>query len=161
MSPFLLIVQGALLIAGMLWLKKQPAQKRGIAAFKLIILALVVVLVVLTVTGRIHWVGALFAGILYLLKKYSFVIRALPFLRSFLKQKNQSQQSTQEQTSSVQQHQMIRAEALQILGLEEGCSAEDIIQAHRKLMQKVHPDHGGNGYLASQLNEARALLLKK
>lgn len=56
---------------------------------------------------------------------------------------------------------MTRQEALKVLDLEEGCSSQEIIQAHRKLMQKLHPDHGGNSYLAAQVNEARAVLLNK
>ena len=50
--------------------------------------------------------------------------------------------------------------AYQILGLEEGCSREDIIDAHRKLMQKNHPDRGGSHYLAAQINQAKDYLLK-
>jgi len=52
-----------------------------------------------------------------------------------------------------------REMALDILGLAKGASRDDIIQAHRQLMQKLHPDHGGSGYLASRINAARDLLL--
>jgi hypothetical protein len=52
------------------------------------------------------------------------------------------------------------AEALAVLGLERGASAEDIQAAHHKLMKGVHPDLGGSDFLAAKINEARDLLLK-
>ena len=55
---------------------------------------------------------------------------------------------------------MTREQALRILGLEEGASREEIIAAHRRLMQKVHPDHGGSDYLAAQINLAKKVLLE-
>ncbi len=57
-------------------------------------------------------------------------------------------------------------EALQILGLEDYLGKElpekdIVVKAHRRLMQKLHPDHGGNDYLASRVNVAKEIVLKK
>ncbi len=50
-------------------------------------------------------------------------------------------------------------QALAVLGLKTGATEQEIVDAHRRLMQKLHPDHGGTDYLAATLNLAKQVLM--
>jgi hypothetical protein len=63
------------------------------------------------------------------------------------------------QKDRVNPAQMDKVEAYEILGLPRDASREDIINAHRRLIQKLHPDRGGSDYLAAKINQAKDLLL--
>lgn len=54
---------------------------------------------------------------------------------------------------------MSRAEALDVLGLDDGASELDIKDAHHRLIDGLHPDHGGSTYLAAKINQAKDALL--
>jgi hypothetical protein len=54
---------------------------------------------------------------------------------------------------------MSRDEAYEVLGLPKGAGREEIIAAHRALMKKLHPDHGGPTVLAARVNQAKDVLL--
>jgi DnaJ-domain-containing protein 1 len=86
---------------------------------------------------------------------------SLQLLDSYLQQRfpGETFGATQQSTPGSG-HSMGRAEALAALGLEEGATEDEIIAAHRKLIQKLHPDRGGNDYLAAQINRAKDILLE-
>jgi hypothetical protein len=55
---------------------------------------------------------------------------------------------------------MTRSEALEVLGLNEGASKTEIIEAYKRLVQRVHPDKpGGSDYMTRKLNQAKSVLL--
>jgi len=54
---------------------------------------------------------------------------------------------------------MSRAEALDVLGLNDGATEAEIKDAHHRLIAGLHPDHGGSTYLAAKINQARDVLL--
>ena len=66
----------------------------------------------------------------------------------------------QEQQVSTNESEMNRQQALAILGLDEAATKKEITKAHKRLMQKLHPDIGGSEYLASKINQAKSFLLK-
>jgi DnaJ homolog subfamily C member 19 len=51
-------------------------------------------------------------------------------------------------------------EAAKLLGVGVQTDTNSIIEAHRRLITKVHPDAGGTDALAAQINRARDIMLK-
>ena len=50
-------------------------------------------------------------------------------------------------------------DARRLLGVDEGATLQEIRDAHRRLIAKVHPDAGGSAELAHRVNAARDALL--
>jgi DnaJ-domain-containing protein 1 len=54
---------------------------------------------------------------------------------------------------------MTKEEAYKVLGLEAGAAAADVRKAHRRLMQRLHPDVDRASFLAARIDEAKDVLL--
>jgi hypothetical protein len=212
-----------------------PPHKRRAQYFKLGLAVAVVIVVALTLTGKMHWLGAALTGLLVAARQLlPTLVRLFPMLSSlkrsgggsagqhstvetqilrmnllhdsgamngeilqgqytgwhladmdksqlhdlfeYCQQQDQDSvallnsylqqrfgdssdfQHQQSQTASSSS-QMSRREALAVLGLEEDASKDQIVGAHRKLMQRLHPDRGGSDYLAAKINQAKDILL--
>tara|TARA_B100000989_G_scaffold279393_1_gene241962 strand:+ start:1384 stop:1830 length:447 start_codon:yes stop_codon:yes gene_type:complete len=86
-------------------------------------------------------------GVFLVLYRWQFLITILSKLLLRKKYSSQSKKT------------MTRNQALEILGLKDGASREQIINNYNKLIKKNHPDLGGSEWITKQLNQARDILL--
>jgi len=233
----LLAIAAAAIAIYYLWrVRSMPPHKQRSGYIKFLLGLMIALVVVLTLTGRMHWVGAAITGAFVFLRQIlPWIIRALPFLNKLREQNTQSgessiqtnhlsatldhgsghiegkiiegphkgwllselsimqledllthyqtedeesaelleayidqrrqqaDQNTEQQRTAnrAASDQSARAEALAILGLDEGSTEEEVVAAHRSLIQKLHPDRGGNDFLAAKINQAKDILLNK
>jgi hypothetical protein len=64
------------------------------------------------------------------------------------------------QDAAAGRQNMTRSEALSALGLADNATRDEVVAAHRRLIQRMHPDRGGTTYLAALLNRAKDTLIK-
>lgn len=158
--PKLILLLAIGLTAWLSWhqIKRLPPEARKRMLIQIGFWAIVVVILLAVFTGKLHWAGAVvafFAGIAKALLPKA--IRFAPFLWNIYKGKNKDKAQSTAQNDKIDTE---ISEAYAILGLKPGASRVDVIEAHRKKMQKAHPDKGGDHDYASQLNAAKSLLLK-
>jgi uncharacterized membrane protein len=115
-------------------------------------------------TGHLNGVFALVGiAVAFAVRMLPTLLRYAPYLhRLWLEFTAGKQQSSGQQGGRASpKGTMAREEAYEVLGLKPGAPEQDIIAAHRKLMQKIHPDRGGSDYLAAKINLAKKILLNK
>lgn len=142
--PYVLLVIGV--VIGLFGLYKffVAAQPKQIAAFLMtaVFFVLTAALFFMAVTGRLPAAIAL-------------VVAIWPLALAWWKAKQ-----PRKAAAGPKPGPMTRNEALEVLGLAETATPEDIEEAYKRLMMKVHPDMQGSDWMAAKLNEARDLLLK-
>ena len=144
----------------LLWLSA-PVRKSAlvITLATLATLALVAALAVLAATGRLHWLAAAAAALLpFLRRSAGLMVRFFPTLgRAFMafRQRRAGAGSAGRPAAGA----MTRQEALSVLGLGANATEQEVIDAHRRLMARNHPDKGGSTFIAQQLNEAKRVLI--
>ncbi len=99
--------------------------------------------------------------LLHLLKECNIDPRSAALLTAYLdRHHNAWRAQTNGTRTSPPEHGMSADEARDILGIEGESSEDDVLQAHRRLIHKLHPDRGGSTYLAAKINQAKDCLLK-
>ncbi len=136
------------------WYHRADRQQRNRSLIRIALWSAAALLVTLAITKG-SWLMAMFGAALPWINRIMMVKGLWDHLRRGKRGAGHARPQPPPATS------MSVAEALEILGLAPGASEEEIINAHRRLMQKIHPDRGGSDYLASQINLAKDTLLQQ
>ncbi|MGR3914665.1 MAG: DnaJ domain-containing protein [Gammaproteobacteria bacterium] len=146
----------AVALIGVMWLlgrynRATPAQ-RNRALRTILLYGIGAALLVLVLTGKLPWLFALVSAAVPWLNRALTMRQMWGTFRGFRQAGNSSARGAKPGA-------MDAAEAYEVLGLASGASKREIIEAHRKLIRKIHPDRGGSDYLAARINQAKEVLL--
>lgn len=144
------------------WGALDPKRKKA-ATWKIVLAVAGVLLLFMVLTGRVHVLTAAVAALIPLLRKLPSLMHYLPHARKLFggEEPRGNEQQNHRQQAAASSGAMSEKEACDILNVPQGCSRDEVVAAHRRLMQKLHPDRGGNDYLAAKVNEAKSVLLGK
>lgn len=152
-----------LVIVGTARYKKMDVAQKRKALWYVAAGIFIFILVLLVFKGAIPWiVAALGTLFIFIRNAYGLISHLLPYWL----QRKKAQNSQQHEAANPVAVPMETQEALDLLGLSGDITKNEISEAmiqaaHRRLIQKLHPDRGGNDYLAAKINQARDHLLEK
>ena len=119
---------------------------------KVIFFTILAIVLYLIATGKTHWITGLVVALIPIVKKIFIVLRYIPILQRFKSYYRGKQGFSKSSKIS-------KSEAAEILGINKNATKEEIIFAHKKAMQKYHPDKGGSKHMAAKINAAKDALL--
>lgn len=143
--PYLLLIAGIILatIGLFRFLRKAPQREIHLLFLSAAAIGVAIAALFLTLTGKLPAAIAVLVALWPILSYYM---------------KNRTDASPPPPQNGTMPNS--RIEALEILGLKDGASEDDIRAAHLRLMKKLHPDSQGSDWLARKINAARDILLK-
>jgi hypothetical protein len=137
----------------------KSADSTKIKRIKTIVLIIAGLLVaILLLRFGMPYIAALLGGVMAIVATFNRLIQILSTVDSLKGLFKKPQSNDTQKTSTTAK--MTKEQAFKILDISENASKEEIEEAYKRLMKKNHPDVGGTEYFASQLNEAKDLLLK-
>ena len=153
---FVIWILGIIIIALMLKLLLQRASITGKPMMLLLAVAVVLLAAIaLALNGLWPVATSLLGGLAVYGRPILRAFGVWQTVRRFTKPKNSTgtKRPVQNQTT------MDKDQARKILDVGQDATEEEIILAHKRLMAKNHPDKGGSTFLASQINQAKDVLL--
>ncbi len=136
-----------------------PVEKRKGFGMKAALWGAAIIVIAMVLAGRAHWLMGVLAALIALAGRAVQLAQYAPlFKKVYGDFSGQERQQTDNPRSAISE--LSRREAAEILGVEENASKDEVKLAHKRLMQKVHPDRGGSDALARQINAAKDELLK-
>ncbi|MGM0434890.1 MAG: DnaJ domain-containing protein [Pseudomonadota bacterium] len=145
------------------WARLDPAEKRK-GLFWGTVVAVGALCTLLVVTGRLHVIAGLLAALVPFAHR-GWRAFQLWLLWRRIRNAGGSAGAGQERDNGQQappsnSGRMDPRQARDVLNVPADAGRDEIVKAHRRLIQKVHPDHGGSDELAARVNEAKEVLLK-
>lgn len=156
-SFLVIAVVGAVLIGAKRW-SSLPVNARAAFLKKAVLYGAAAVVIALVLAGKAHWLMGVLAAGLALLGRVAQFAQYIPMFEK-VKQAMNDDASNDKQNLQPNNTAMTVAEAADILGVESNSSKDEIKAAHKRLMQKLHPDRGGSEALSKQINLAKDVLL--
>ena len=130
-----------------------PVDKRAAFLKKAILYGSAAIILVLVLAGRAPWLMGILAALLAVTARLAQFAAYVPVFKKIFG--DDRPPSAAAPSAGV----MTRDKAAETLGVDIDASPDEIKLAHKKLMQKMHPDRGGSELLAKQINQAKDILL--